>query len=223
MKRLSVLIMALGLSLSIILTGCNWSNTAKGGAIGAGAGAGVGALIGKAAGNTAVGAIIGAAVGGTAGALIGRHMDKQAEEMRRDLKGVKVERVGEGIKLTFESGILFDSGSSELKGSAKDNIAELSQILNKYRDTNIIVEGHTDNTGSAEVNQKLSEARAAAVASYLQANSVEAGRISTMGYGFNQPVADNSTASGKAQNRRVEVAIFANKKMQRAAERGELE
>lgn len=223
MKRLSVLIMTLGLSLSIVLTGCNWSNTAKGGAIGAAAGAGAGALIGKAAGNTAVGAIIGAAVGGTAGALIGRHMDKQAEEMRRDLKGVKVERVGEGIKLTFESGILFDSGSSELKGGAKDNIAELSQILNKYKDTNIIVEGHTDNTGNADVNQKLSEARATSVSSYLQANSVDAGRISTMGYGFNQPVGDNSTASGRAQNRRVEVAIFANKKMQRAAERGELD
>jgi outer membrane protein OmpA-like peptidoglycan-associated protein len=200
----------------------SWKRSEKGAAIGAGAGAAAGAVIGKQSGNTAVGAIIGAAVGGTAGALIGNYMDKQAEEMQRDLEGATVERVGEGIKITFDSGLLFATNSSELTPASKENLNELSKILNKYDDTNILVEGHTDNTGTDEYNQKLSEMRASGVENYLQQNNVSGSRITAKGYGEVQPVADNTTDASRAQNRRVEVAIYANKKLQKAAERGEI-
>lgn len=205
------------------LSACKSMNKAeKGAAIGAGAGAGVGAVIGKQSGNTAVGAIIGAAVGGTAGALIGNYMDKQAKEMQEDLKNAKVERVGEGIKITFDSGLLFDINSSDLNSASKENLTELSTILNKYDDTNILVEGHTDNTGTKEYNQELSDKRASSVSGYLKQNNVSTSRITAVGYGENQPVADNASDSGRSQNRRVEVAIYANKKLQRAAEKGEI-
>jgi outer membrane protein OmpA-like peptidoglycan-associated protein len=211
------------LALLIAAGSCKtWKKSEKGAAIGAGAGAGIGAVIGKQSGNTAVGAIIGAAVGGTAGALIGNYMDKQAAEMQKDLEGATVERVGEGIKITFDSGLLFAVNSSELTPSSKDNLNKLSGILNKYDDTNILVEGHTDNTGTEEYNQKLSELRASSVESYLTQNSVSGSRITAKGYGELQPVADNTSDSGRAQNRRVEVAIYANKKLQKAAEKGEI-
>lgn len=206
----------------LLFTACNASRTAKGGAIGAGAGAVVGGVIGKAAGNTAAGAIIGAAVGGTAGALIGRHMDKQAEELQRDLENAQVERVGEGIKITFNSGILFATNSADLQSNAQTEIAQLATTLKKYPDTNILIEGHTDNTGSRDLNQRLSERRAESVATYLAGQGVDRSRMRTEGYAFDQPVADNSTAAGRQQNRRVEIAIFANEKMKKAAERGEL-
>ena len=211
------------LVLSIVIMGCSASNTVKGGAIGAGAGAVIGGLIGHAAGNTAAGAIIGAAVGGTAGALIGHQMDKQAEEMKRDLKHAKVERIGEGIKITFDSGILFNVNSSDLQTDAKTNIESLAKILNKYPDTNILVEGHTDSTGSTEYNQKLSERRAEAVANYTKGFNVQGSRFTTVGYGESQPIASNTTTEGRHQNRRVEIAIFANEKMKDAAMKGELQ
>ncbi len=210
------------LAFSIVLMGCSASNTVKGGAIGAGAGAIIGGLIGKAAGNTAAGAIIGAAVGGTAGALIGNYMDRQAEEMRKDLKNAKIERVGEGIKITFDSGILFQVDKSELQPTAKDNIANLAKILNKYPDTNILIEGHTDSTGTLAHNQKLSEQRASSVASYASGLGVASGRMTTVGYGPTEPVASNMTAEGRQLNRRVEVAIFANDKLKSAAEKGQI-
>jgi outer membrane protein OmpA-like peptidoglycan-associated protein len=207
-------------SFAILLNGCSASNTLKGGAIGAAAGGAVGAIIGKAAGNTAVGAIIGAAVGGTAGALIGRYMDRQAEEMQKDIEGAKIERVGEGIKITFDSGILFDVNKSTLTADAKANIDKLAKILNKYPDTNILVEGHTDATGTEEYNQKLSEQRAASVATYAKAEGVDGARFTTVGYGEKQPIADNNTVDGRKQNRRVEIAIYANDKLKDAAEKG---
>jgi outer membrane protein OmpA-like peptidoglycan-associated protein len=213
---------AILLCISIVMMGCGTSKAVQGGAIGAGAGALVGAVIGKIAGNTAAGAIVGAAVGGTAGALIGHNMDKQAAEMKKDLSGAKVERVGEGIKITFASGILFKTGSSELSSSAKENIASLAKILNKYEDTNILIEGDTDSEGSTEFNQKLSERRAQAVADYTKSLGVVGTRISTIGRGETNPVASNETVDGRAQNRRVEVAIFANDKMKKAAENGTL-
>jgi outer membrane protein OmpA-like peptidoglycan-associated protein len=213
---------AILLCISIVMMGCGTSKAVQGGAIGAGAGALVGAVIGKIAGNTAAGAIVGAAVGGTAGALIGHNMDKQAAEMKKDLSGAKVERVGEGIKITFASGILFKTGSSELSSSAKENIASLAKILNKYEDTNILIEGDTDSEGSTEFNQKLSERRAQAVADYTKSLGVLGMRISTIGRGETNPVASNETVDGRAQNRRVEVAIFANDKMKKAAENGTL-
>jgi len=215
-------VIALVLSLSIVMLGCSASNAVKGGAIGAGGGAVIGGVIGNAAGNTALGAIIGAAVGGTTGALIGNAMDKRAEEMRQDLANAKVERVGEGIKITFDSGVLFATNSSELQPAAKANIESLSKILNKYPDTNILIEGDTDNEGTTEYNQKLSERRAQAVADYQKGQGVAGSRIATVGLGELNPVAPNETAGGRQQNRRVEVAIFANEKMKDAAENGTL-
>ncbi|WP_286130662.1 OmpA family protein [Solirubrum puertoriconensis] len=201
------------------------SKTAKGGLIGAGAGAAAGAVLGRVIGGkngTAAGAIIGATVGGASGAVIGRKMDKQAEELQRDMKNARVERVGEGIKITFDAGILFDTNKSDLRAASVQEIDKMAEVLKKYPDTNVIVEGHTDNTGSDAINQPLSERRAQAVANETMSKGVESGRITTKGYGSSQPVADNTTAEGRQANRRVEIAIFANEKMKKAAERGEL-
>ena len=220
-KSLSLKLLVIVLSISL-LSGCKASRTIKGGAIGAAAGGVVGGLIGSGSHHTAEGAIIGAVVGGTAGALIGHYMDKQAKEIQKDMKGARVERVGEGIKITFDSGILFDVNSYSLKPASKTNLTNLSKVLNKYADTNILIEGHTDNTGGADLNQTLSENRAGSVSNYLKMQNVLGNRISTIGYGENQPIADNSTSAGKAQNRRVEVAIFANDKLKKAAKRGDI-
>ena len=201
------------------------SKGVKGGIIGGLGGAVVGGVAGRMIGGksgTATGAIIGAVVGGTAGALIGRKMDKQAADLRRDLEGAKVERVGEGIKITFASGILFGSNSSSLTPEAAGTIDELATTLKKYADTNVVVEGHTDASGSDAINQPLSERRAQAVANEITSQGVDAARITSTGYGSKQPVSDNTTATGKAANRRVEVAIFANEKMQKAAQKGQL-
>jgi outer membrane protein OmpA-like peptidoglycan-associated protein len=215
-------ILVITLSMSLLGLGCSASNTVKGGAIGAAAGGVLGAVIGKQAGNTAVGAIIGAVVGGTAGALIGNYMDKQAAEMQKDLEGAKVERIGEGIKITFDSGILFDVNSSTLKEDAKTNISKLSTILKKYSDTNILVEGHTDSDGTDAYNQALSERRAASVSGFAKGQGVAGERFTTVGYGESQPVASNETVDGKAKNRRVDIAIFANEDLKEAAEKGKL-
>ena len=205
------------------MVGCKtMNNTQKGAAIGVGGGAVLGALVGKWAGNTAAGAIIGATVGGAAGALIGNYMDKQVEELQADLEGAKVERVGEGIKITFESGILFNVNSSELGETAQANITKLAVVVNKYNDTDILIEGHTDITGSADYNQSLSEKRASSVSNYLNVNAVETSRLSTIGYGPNQPLVENNTAENRALNRRVEIAIYANDKLKKAAEKGQI-
>ncbi len=196
---------------------CKASNTAKGTAIGAGAGSVIGGIIGNQSGNTAAGAIIGAAVGGTTGAIIGNHMDKQAAELRADLAGAKVERIGEGIKITFDSGLMFDFDSYKLSAKTTSNLSNLASTLNKYEDTDILIEGHTDNKGSEEYNMGLSKQRSQAVANYLEQQQVISSRITANGYGELQPISDVDQ-----QNRRVEVAIFANKKMKRAAERGQL-
>lgn len=201
------------------------SKTAKGGLIGAGAGAAAGAVLGRVIGGksgTAMGAIIGAAAGGTAGAVIGKKMDKQAEELQNDMKDAKVERVGEGIKITFDSGILFDVNKSELRPASMSEIDKMAAVLLKYPDTNVLVEGHTDASGSDAINLPLSERRAQAVANETIAKGVVATRVSTHGYGSSQPIADNSTPEGKQANRRVEVAIYANDKMKKAAEEGRL-
>ena len=188
-----------------------------GGAIGAGAGGVIGGVIGHQLGNTAAGAIIGAAIGGTAGATIGHYMDKQAAEIQNDIKDAKVERVGEGIKITFSSGILFDVNSAELKSAAQENVGKLATILNKYADTKLLVEGHTDSTGTRELNMTLSQNRATSVANSLKSSGVVGDRITTAGYGPDQPVGDNTTVDGRTLNRRVEVAVFANNKLIKAA------
>ena len=201
------------------------SKTEKGGLFGAGGGAVLGGVVGGLIGGgrgTAAGAILGAAVGGGAGALIGRKMDKQAQELQRDMANAKVERVGEGIKITFDSGILFDTNSSALRAASATDIGSLATTLKKYPDTNVLVEGHTDNTGTDAINQPLSVNRAQSVASSLTTQGVASSRITTQGYGSSQPVGDNATEAGRQANRRVEVAIFANDKMKKAAEKGTL-
>ena len=202
---------------SLALVSCAHWRAITGGAIGAGTGGVVGGVIGHQLGNTAVGAIIGAAIGGTAGAAIGAYMDKQAEEIRNDIKDAKVERVGEGIKITFNSGILFDINSDKLKPVAVQNVDQLGVILNKYKDTDILIEGHTDSTGSEKTNMVLSDERATSVSGELKSRGVPGRRITTHGYGESQPVADNGTMEGRASNRRVEVAVFANNKLKQAA------
>jgi outer membrane protein OmpA-like peptidoglycan-associated protein len=205
-----------------LMVGCKISRTAKGGAIGAGAGGAIGGVIGSQSGNTAKGAILGAAIGGAAGALIGNYMDKQAEELQDDLEGAEVERVGEGIKITFDSGILFDVDSYSLRSASKRNLKELADVLQKYDETEVLIEGHTDSTGPEEYNQTLSENRAQTVKAFLDAEGVKGARLITVGYGESQPVASNKTTAGRQDNRRVEVAIYANDKLKRAAKRGDI-
>lgn len=214
--------MFLAVLLTQLLVGCQASNTTKGGAIGAGVGGAIGGVIGHQSDNTVVGAIIGAAVGGTAGALIGRHMDKQAEELKNDLKGAHVERVGEGILITFDSGLLFELNSFGLEPTTKTNLTNLAKTLNKYDDTDILIEGHTDSSGDDAYNQTLSERRANSVEGYLAQQGVKASRITTKGYGEKQPLASNDTEAGRQSNRRVEVAIYANKEMKKLAKNGQL-
>ncbi|MEX2477911.1 MAG: OmpA family protein [Gracilimonas sp.] len=224
MKIPSSKILLTAIILLLPFTACqNWSKTAKGTTIGAGAGALAGAIIGKAAGNTTTGAIVGAAVGGATGAAIGNYMDRQARELEEDLENATVERVGEGIKITFDSGILFDTESFALKDASKEDIANLSEVLQKYEDTNIMFGGHTDSRGTEAYNQELSEKRAKSVAEYSAFTGVDAERMTIVGYGENEPIASNDTETGRQQNRRVEIAIWANDELKEAAERGNLD
>jgi outer membrane protein OmpA-like peptidoglycan-associated protein len=190
-----------------------------GAAVGAGGGAIVGAVIGKATGNTAAGTIIGAVVGGAAGAIIGDYMDRQAREMEQDLEGARIERIGEGIKITFGGGILFDFDRSDVRPDAQAELTKLGRILNKYDDTNVMVEGHTDATGSDQYNMDLSVRRASSVGTYLAAQNVARDRLSAVGFGELKPIASNDTDDGRQQNRRVEVAIWANDELKDAAKR----
>jgi outer membrane protein OmpA-like peptidoglycan-associated protein len=216
MRRTIIIIV--GLAYCLHFAGCgSWSKSAKGAAIGATAGAVVGGVIGKQAGNTAAGAILGAVVGGAAGAYIGDQMDKQADEMRRDLAGAKIERIGEGIKITFESGILFSVNSIAVRPEAQANLTKLATILNKYPDTDILVEGHTDSTGSEQYNLELSKHRAESVGNLLVGKGVNGKRFQLVGYGESQPADQSNTTDGLQINRRVEIAIFANDKLKAAA------
>lgn len=206
--------------LVVAVSGCaSMSNTEKGAAIGAAAGALLGGVIGKTtADKTTTGVVVGAAVGGIAGGIIGAQMDKQAEELEKELEGVEVERVGEGIVLTFDSAILFAVDRSDLSDSSKESLRKLAESLADYPNTNILIGGHTDATGSDSYNQALSERRAMAAAEFLAASGVKSDRLTIVGYGETQPVADNSTAEGRAQNRRVEIAITANEEFQQQAQ-----
>lgn len=206
--------------VSSISPACNASRQTKGAVIGAGTGAAAGAVLAKK--NKAAAIIFGAALGGIAGGLIGRYMDKQAQKIREDLKGAKVERVGEGILITFDSGILFDVDSYALKGETRNNLDELSGTLKKYEDTDVMILGHTDNTGAEDYNQQLSRKRAASVNTYLEGKAIDPTRLSTKGYGESDPIATNESAEGRQLNRRVEIVIVANEKLKRAAKRGDL-
>jgi len=196
----------------------SWNKTTRGAVIGGAGGAVIGGVIGRAAGNTLLGAILGAAVGGAAGAFIGNYMDKQAAEMQRDLEGAEIQRIGEGIKITFDSGILFDIDKSDLRSVSETNLAKLATILNKYPDTNILIEGHTDDTGTDDYNMALSKDRAQAVSLYLATVDVKSARFSIAGYGETQPIVTNDSPEGRQKNRRVDIAVIANDKLKKAAQ-----
>jgi outer membrane protein OmpA-like peptidoglycan-associated protein len=203
-------------ALAVQLQGCA-SKAQTGAIVGAGGGAVVGAVIGKATGNTAAGILIGAAIGGAAGAVIGGYMDKQAAEMEQDLQGARIERIGEGIKITWGSGLLFDIDRADLRPEAQAELVKLARILNKYPDTNIEVDGHTDATGTEEHNMQLSMRRAESVATFLAVQNVTRDRLHAVGFGELKPIASNDAAEGRQLNRRVEVAIWANDKPKDAA------
>lgn len=218
MKRSIVIILISLICLNFI--GCNsLSKSQKGVAIGAGAGGAVGAGVGKAAGNTALGAIIGATVGGVAGGIIGRQMDKQAEEIEQ-IPGAEVKRVGEGINVTFDSGVLFALNDDAVNTDAQSKLNQLSEILNKYPNTYILIEGHTDATGSSAYNKKLSKRRAESVSDFLESKNIENSRIRTKWYGEDQPKFSNESADDMAKNRRVEFAIYANEELISEAQKG---
>ena len=190
----------------VALAGCA-TKTQTGAVVGAAGGAVAGGVIGKVAGSTAKGALIGAVVGGVAGTLIGAQMDKQAKEMEQSIKGATIERVGEGIQVTFASGLLYDFDSDALRAEAKTNLRELAASLTKYPNTELLILGHTDQLGSAAYNQGLSERRANSAATYIISEGVNGSRIGTRGLGETEPVATNDTAAGRQLNRRVEVVI----------------
>jgi outer membrane protein OmpA-like peptidoglycan-associated protein len=197
---------------ALALSACaSMNNKERGAVIGATAGATVGGVIGNnTGGSTAKGAIIGAVVGGAAGAVIGHQMDQQAKELAINIPGAKVERVGEGIQVTFDSGLLFDFDSDAIRADAGRNLVELARSLNKYPDSQLLIVGHTDSKGDDTYNQGLSYRRANSAASYLQSQGVARTRVSTNGRGENEPVATNDTDAGRQLNRRIEVAIYAS-------------
>ncbi|MDZ7781337.1 MAG: OmpA family protein [Gemmatimonadota bacterium] len=194
---------------ALALQGC--SSNLRTGALG---GAAAGAVVGGIASGTARGAIIGAAVGGAAGTAIGAVMDRQAEDLQDKLPNAQVERVGEGIAVTFDSGILFDIDSSDLRTEAQQNLRDLVASLEEYDGTEVLVVGHTDSTGAASYNQGLSERRASSARTFLVGAGLDAGRVRAVGMGENEPIASNETTAGRQENRRVEVAIFASEEMQ---------
>jgi outer membrane protein OmpA-like peptidoglycan-associated protein len=200
------------LACAASLAGCaSMNNTQRGAAVGAGAGGAIGAVIGHNTGSTARGAIIGAVLGGAAGAVIGHQMDRQAGELQGDLgQNASVERVGEGIAVTFASGILYPFDSDQILPAGRENLRQLAQSLQKYPGTDVLIVGHTDNVGSDQYNLALSQRRADAARNYLISLGVPAARVRTEGRGESEPVASNETEAGRQQNRRVEVAIFAS-------------
>ncbi len=194
---------------SVVADGCA-TKSQTGAVVGAAGGAVVGGVIGRATGNTARGAVIGAVVGGAAGGIIGAQMDKQARELQQNIPGAVVERVGEGITVTFQSGLLYDFDSDDVRPEAGKNLRTLASSLDKYPGSDILIVGHTDQVGSGTYNQGLSERRAAAAATYLVSQGVNRARVATRGMGETDPVAGNDTEGGRQRNRRVEVAIYAS-------------
>lgn len=227
MKRtISILMLA-----ALLLPGCSsMSKLAEGSLVGTGAGAalgaGVGALIGKDAKAAAIGAAIGGAVGAGTGAIIGKKMDQKAEELAA-LQNAQIATITdinglEAIKVTFDSGILFPTNGTKLNDESKATLKQFADKMADLTDTDITILGHTDNTGTAEVNQRISTQRAEAVSTYLSKCGIDKARISAEGKSFDMPVADNSTVEGRAQNRRVEVYVSANEAMIKAAQEGTL-
>ncbi len=206
---------------SMAAAGCStMSNRDRGAVIGAGTGAVIGGVIGNQTGSTARGAIIGAVVGGAAGAVIGHQMDQQAKEIGERIPGATVERVGEGIQVTFESGILFPFDSDVLLPAARTNLGELATSLQKYLNSSLLIVGHTDSVGTDSYNQSLSQRRALSASIYLQSRGVAGTRIRAIGRGENEPLYSNATEEGRRRNRRVEVAIYASEEYRNRLLRG---
>ncbi len=204
----------------LLLTNCKSLNkTQKGTAIGTAAGAGAGALVSH---GSIWGTLIGAAVGGGAGYLIGHHMDKQAEEIKQAVPDAQVSRVGEGIDMTFNSGLLFKINSSILSEEALVNLSKVANVFVKYPETNILIEGHTDNTGAPGYNMELSKKRAYAVSDFLKSKGVSVSRMDIKWYGETQPKYPNDNDANRTLNRRVELAITANDQMKQKAQQGAL-
>ena len=200
-------------------SGCaSMNKTTKGAVIGGTAGGVVGGVIGNQTGSTARGAIIGAVLGGAAGAIIGNRMDQRAEQIKQDVPGATVQRVGEGIAVSFPSGLLFDFDSDVIRNDAATNLNNLALNLSKYEDSNLLIAGHTDDVGSNDYNQGLSNRRADSAARYLAAQGVYR-HIATAGLGEREPIGSNSTEAGRQQNRRIEIAIYASPALQEDARR----
>ena len=196
---------------SLALGACqSLNNQDRGVIVGTAGGAVVGGAIGRANGSTAKGAIIGAAVGGVVGGVIGHQMDQQAKELEQNIPGAIVERVGEGIQVTFNSGLLFDFNSDRVRPEAAENLRNLAASLSKYPNSSLLIVGHTDAVGSDEFNLGLSERRAQSTAYFLANQGVAYDRLKMVGRGESEPVADNTTDAGMQKNRRVEVAIYAS-------------
>ena len=206
--------------MAAILTACkSMSNANKGTIIGVAGGGAAGAVIGKKMGNTAAGAVIGAAVGGVVGTVIGQKMDKQAEEMKEVLGDAEVRREGEAIFINFKEKVLFAFNESDLSNNAEANLLKLSNILDKYPETNIVIIGHTDSKGTNTYNHNLSERRANSVSYYLRNHNISASRVTVQGMGETDPIATNDTDEGRSLNRRVEFVITANEKMKEEAKK----
>ena len=211
---------AIAAAASLLLGACaSLNNKEKGGIIGATGGAVVGGAIGRANGSTAKGAILGAVVGGAAGMIIGHQMDKQAAELKQNIPGAIVERVGEGIQVTFDSGLLFDFDSDVVRSDARTNLRNLAASLDKYPGSDLLVAGHTDSVGTDSYNLALSERRADAAVAYLASQGVSRDRMRARGLGETEPVAPNESEAGRSRNRRVEVAIYAGEAQRAAAKR----
>lgn len=198
-------------TLAVTTAACaSWGKRETGGAIGAAAGAAVGGVIGNQTGSTTRGAIIGAVVGGATGAIIGHQMDQQAKELRLEIPGATVTRIGEGIAVTFASGLMYDFDSDGIRAEAATNLQNLAASLRKYPNTSLLVVGHTDALGSTSYNQDLSHRRATAAMNYLGRYGVNASRVGASGRGEMEPIGSNETEGGRQLNRRIEVAIYAS-------------
>ena len=220
------IIVSLSLLITLTFTNCdavkNANNKQKGGAIGAAGGAILGAIIGNnvgKGGNGEIGAVIGGVVGGTAGVLIGAKMDKQAQKIEQEVPGATVERVDDGIVVTFDenSGVYFNTNKSDINAKSQATLNKLANVFAEFPDTNILVVGHTDNTGKEGYNMTLSKERAYSVTNYLKDKGLSAERFTTHWFGETQPKYDNKTAEGRSKNRRVNVAIVPNEKMKEEA------
>lgn len=216
MKKIIIIITA----IALVLSSCKSMNKQqKGTAIGAAGGAALGAAVTK---GSIWGILIGAAIGGTAGNLIGKKMDEQAKELKQAIPTAEVQRVGEGINITFESGLMFKINSADISDSYKSDLGSAAEVFTKYPETNIVIEGHTDDTGSDEYNMTLSEKRAKAVQAFLATKGVDNARMTVKWYGETQPKYPNDSETNRQKNRRVELAVVANDQMKEQAKDGKL-